>query len=46
MLEKGLFCNFKTNIEYISIDVNSSKVITLEPLIMSDKISSNFIFFK
>ena len=33
MLQEGLFCTFKINIEYILIDVNLSKVITLEPLI-------------
>ena len=33
MLEEGLFCTFKINIEYILVDVNLSKVITLEPLI-------------
>ena len=39
MLEEGLFCNFKINIEYISIDVNLSKVVT--PLTNS----YNFIVF-
>ena len=33
MLEKGLFCTFKINKEYILVDVNLSKVITLKPLI-------------
>ena len=33
MLEEGLFCTFKINIEYILVDVNLSKVVTLEPLI-------------
>ena len=33
MLEEGLFCTFKIDIEYISVEVNLSKVITLEPLI-------------
>ena len=33
MLEEVLLCTFKINIEYISVDVNLSKVITLEPLI-------------
>ena len=39
MLEEGLFCTFKINIEYISIDVNLSKVVT--PLTNS----YNFIVF-
>ena len=30
MLEEVLLCTFKINIEYISVDVNLSKVITLD----------------
>ena len=33
MLEEGLFLIFKINIEYISVNINLSKVTTLEPLI-------------
>ena len=33
MLEEVLLCTFKINIEYISVDVNLSKVITPESLI-------------
>ena len=33
MLEEGLFLIFKINIEYISVNVNLSKVTTLEPFI-------------
>ena len=33
MLEEGLFYNFKINIEYISVDVNLPKIITLKSLI-------------
>ena len=33
MLEEGLFGTFRIYIEYTSVDVNLSKVITLEPLI-------------
>ena len=33
MLEESLFCTFKVKIEYISVDVNLSKVVTLEALI-------------
>ena len=33
MIDEGLFCTFKINMEYISIEVNLSEVITLEPLI-------------
>ena len=30
MLEEVLLCTFKINIEYISVDVNLSKVITVD----------------
>ena len=33
MLEEGLSCTFKINIEYISVDINLSKVAALESLI-------------
>ena len=32
MLEEGLFAAFGINIEYNSVDVNLSKVISLQPL--------------
>ena len=34
MLEESLFCTFKINIKYISVDDDLSKVITLELLII------------
>ena len=35
MLEEGLFFTFKVNIEYISVDVNLSKVLILKRKLVS-----------